>query len=78
MVIKASGVLQASRQRGFAVPLFLKIFLAITLVVSFALLAAILVTSRQGKIAAEGQINRDLKQISAAQLSIEGSAFWRH
>ncbi len=75
MVIKTSGVLQASRQRGFAMPLFLKIFLAITLVVASALLAAVLVTSRQGKIAAEGQINRDLKQISAAQLSIEGSAF---
>ncbi len=91
MVIKATGVLEASpraraaqkiqfyniriAQRGFAMPLFLKIFLAITLVVASALLAAILVTTRQGKIAAEGQVSRDLKQISAAQLSIEGSAF---
>jgi len=62
-------------QRGFAMPLFLKIFLAITLVVASALLAAILVTARQGKIAAEDQVSRDLKQISAAQLSIEGSAY---
>ncbi len=64
-----------SAQRGFAMPLFLKIFLAITLVVASALLAAILVTARQGQIAAEGQVSRDLKQISAAQTSIEGSAF---
>ena len=64
-----------STQRGFAMPIFLKIFLAITLVVATALLAAILVTARQGKIAAEAQVSSDLKQISAAQLSIEGSAY---
>lgn len=64
-----------STQRGFAIPIFLKIFLAITLVVAAALLAAILVTARQGKIAAEAQVSSDLKQISAAQISIEGSAY---
>jgi eukaryotic-like serine/threonine-protein kinase len=75
-----SGKMQAlsapkSQQRGFAIPLFLKIFLAITVVVAMALLAAILVTSRQGKQAAEAQITRDLKQMEAAQVSIEGSAY---
>jgi eukaryotic-like serine/threonine-protein kinase len=68
--IKLSG----QSQRGFAIPLFLKIFLAITLIVALALLAAIYVTSRQGKIAAEAQIDRDLKQISAALTSIKDSA----
>ena len=91
MGIKATGVLEISRrngairqlhfhntraaQRGFAMPLFLKIFLAITLVVASALLAAVLVTARQGKIAADAQITRDLKQLAAAQLSIEASVF---
>jgi eukaryotic-like serine/threonine-protein kinase len=77
MIVRINSQLlsQARNQRGFTIPLFLKIFLAITLVVAAALLAAILVTSRQGKIAAEAQITKDLKQISAAQLSTEGSAY---
>ncbi len=75
MPIKSQLLSHSRAQRGFAIPLFLKIFLAITLVVAAALLAAILVTSRQGKIAAEAQISKDLKQIAAAQLSTEGSAY---
>jgi eukaryotic-like serine/threonine-protein kinase len=64
-------------QRGFAVPLFLKIFLAITTVVALALLAAILVTKQQGDLAAKQQTDRDLKQILAAHQSVEGSDFSR-
>lgn len=62
------------RQAGFAIPLFLKIFLAITLVVAAALLAAILVTSNQGKKAAENAIERDLRQIVEAQRSVDAAA----
>ncbi len=72
MVIKLT-----KSQRGFAVPLFLKIFLAITIVVALALLAAILVTKQQGDLAAKQQTDRDLKQILAAHQSVEGSDFSR-
>jgi eukaryotic-like serine/threonine-protein kinase len=60
-----------NHQRGFTLPLFFKIFLAITTVVALALLAAILVTKRQGDIAAKAQIDRDLKQILSAQQAVE-------
>jgi eukaryotic-like serine/threonine-protein kinase len=62
-------------QRGFAVPLLLKIFLAITLVVAAALLAAILVTRQQGEKAAREQITRDLRQIASARASVEDALF---
>jgi eukaryotic-like serine/threonine-protein kinase len=64
-----------SQQRGFTVPLLLKIFLAITAVVASALLAAILVTRYQGERAANAQIARDLRQIAAAQTSVEDAMY---
>jgi eukaryotic-like serine/threonine-protein kinase len=70
----SARTLSGRAQAGFAMPLFLKIFLAITVVVALALLAAILVTAQQGKRAAEAQIERDLKQVESAQKAILGTA----
>ena len=62
-------------QRGFALPLIAKIFIAISLVVALSLAAAIAVTSIQGEKAAKTQVNKDLAQIVAAQKRFEEAGF---
>jgi serine/threonine-protein kinase len=65
------AITDRSRQRGFTVPLALRLFLATALLIAFAVGAAVLVTYLQGRRIAEQAVGKALTTSAAVQREFE-------